>query len=61
MFTVMGMEAFAERARHELQATGATVRQHHDDTHDELTPRRRTSPGSPGTAARTRRLAHSST
>jgi DNA-binding CsgD family transcriptional regulator len=38
MLAVIGMEAFAERARHELLATGETVRQHQDDTHDELTP-----------------------
>jgi DNA-binding CsgD family transcriptional regulator len=38
MLGAMGMEAFAERARHELLATGETVRQHQDDTHDELTP-----------------------
>ena len=34
----MGMEAFAERARHELLATGETVRKRRDDTRGELTP-----------------------
>jgi DNA-binding CsgD family transcriptional regulator len=34
----MGAEAFAERARHELLATGETVRKRRDDTRDELTP-----------------------
>lgn len=38
MLTMIGMEAFAARARHELLATGETVRQRHGDTHDELTP-----------------------
>ena len=34
----MGMEAFAERARHELLATGETVRKRTVGTLDELTP-----------------------
>jgi DNA-binding CsgD family transcriptional regulator/tetratricopeptide (TPR) repeat protein len=34
----MGMEAFAERARVELLATGEKVRKRTDDTRDELTP-----------------------
>ena len=34
----MGAEAFAERARHELQATGEKVRRRQVDTHTELTP-----------------------
>ena len=34
----VGMEAFAERARHELLATGETVRKRRDDTRGELTP-----------------------
>ena len=38
MFAAMGMEAFAERARRELLATGETVRKRRDDTRDELTP-----------------------
>jgi len=38
MFGVMGADGFAERARHELLATGATVRKRQDDTRDELTP-----------------------
>jgi ATP/maltotriose-dependent transcriptional regulator MalT len=33
-----GMEAFADRARHELQATGETVRKRTVDTLDDLTP-----------------------
>jgi hypothetical protein len=36
----MGADAFAERARHELLATGAKVRKRADDTRDELTPQR---------------------
>jgi DNA-binding CsgD family transcriptional regulator len=32
------MEAFAERARHELLATGETVRKRSVDTQDQLTP-----------------------
>jgi DNA-binding CsgD family transcriptional regulator len=38
MFTSIGADAFAERARHELLATGETVRKRRDDTRDELTP-----------------------
>jgi DNA-binding CsgD family transcriptional regulator len=38
MFAAMGAEGFAERARHELLATGETVRKRTDDTRDELTP-----------------------
>jgi DNA-binding CsgD family transcriptional regulator len=38
MFTDMGMEAFAERARRELLATGETVRKRRPETRDELTP-----------------------
>src|SRR5262249_48632204 len=34
----MGMDAFAERARHELLATGETVRKRTVDTLDDLTP-----------------------
>jgi DNA-binding CsgD family transcriptional regulator len=37
MFTGMGMEAFAERARRELMATGETVRKRRAETRDELT------------------------
>jgi DNA-binding CsgD family transcriptional regulator len=37
-FADMGMEAFAERARRELQATGATTRKRQAATRDELTP-----------------------
>src|SRR3954451_13619487 len=38
MFGAMGAEGFAEHARHELLATGETVRKRTDDTRDELTP-----------------------
>ena len=38
MFTNMGMEAFAERGRRELLATGETVRKRRAETRDELTP-----------------------
>jgi ATP/maltotriose-dependent transcriptional regulator MalT len=37
-FVAMGADAFAERARHELLATGAKVRKRLDETRDELTP-----------------------
>jgi DNA-binding CsgD family transcriptional regulator/tetratricopeptide (TPR) repeat protein len=37
----MGMEAFAERARRELVATGETVRRRSAETRDELTPQER--------------------
>jgi DNA-binding CsgD family transcriptional regulator len=36
-FASMGMAAFADRARHELHATGETVRARRTDTRDELT------------------------
>jgi DNA-binding CsgD family transcriptional regulator len=36
--SAMGAEGFAERARHELLATGEKVRKRRDDTRDELTP-----------------------
>jgi DNA-binding CsgD family transcriptional regulator len=38
MFDAMGMEAFAERARHELLATGQKVRKRNDEMRDQLTP-----------------------
>ena len=38
MFTEFGMEAFAERARVELQATGEHARRRSDETRDDLTP-----------------------
>ena len=38
MFTGFGMEAFAERARLELQATGERARKRTVDTRDQLTP-----------------------
>ena len=34
----MGADGFAERARHELLATGEKVRRRSDETRDELTP-----------------------
>jgi DNA-binding CsgD family transcriptional regulator len=37
-FLSIGADAFAERARHELLATGEKVRTRRDDTRDELTP-----------------------
>ena len=37
-FSSMGAEAFAERARRELLATGETVRRRSVETLDELTP-----------------------
>ena len=37
MLAAMGMEAFAERARHELLAAGGTVRQRTVDAVDQLT------------------------
>jgi DNA-binding CsgD family transcriptional regulator len=40
-FTSIGMEAFAERARRELLATGETVRKRTLETRDELTPQER--------------------
>jgi DNA-binding NarL/FixJ family response regulator len=38
MFAAIGMEAFAERTRRELVATGETVRKRSAETRDELTP-----------------------
>ena len=38
MFAAIGMEAFAERARRELLATGETVRKRTADPRDQLTP-----------------------
>ena len=38
MFVAIGMEAFAERTRRELVATGETVRKRSAETRDELTP-----------------------
>ncbi len=38
LFSEIGMLAFAERARHELQATGETVRKRRDETRNDLTP-----------------------
>ena len=41
MFTAIGMEAFAERARNELQATGEKVRKRTVETRDDLTAQER--------------------
>ena len=41
MFTAIGMEAFAERARKELQATGEKPRKRTVETRDDLTPQER--------------------
>jgi DNA-binding CsgD family transcriptional regulator len=41
LFTVMGMEAFAERTRSELLATGERARRRIAQTRDELTPQER--------------------
>src|SRR4051812_35461145 len=38
IFGAIGAHGFAERARHELLATGETVRKRTDDTRDDLTP-----------------------
>jgi DNA-binding CsgD family transcriptional regulator len=38
MFVAIGMDAFAERTRRELVATGEKVRKHSPETRDELTP-----------------------
>ena len=41
MLTAIGMEAFAERARRELAATGGTVRKRTDEARDDLTAQER--------------------
>jgi ATP/maltotriose-dependent transcriptional regulator MalT len=41
MLAAIGMEAFAERARRELQATGEKVRKRTAETRDDLTPQER--------------------
>jgi ATP/maltotriose-dependent transcriptional regulator MalT len=38
MFSAMGMDGFADRARHELLATGERVRKRSVETRDQLTP-----------------------
>ena len=45
MLAAIGMEAFAERARKELQATGETVRKRTAETRDDLTGQERQIPG----------------
>ena len=52
-FDGIGAEAFADRARRELLATGETVRRRIDETRDVLTPRKLRSPGSHGTVSPT--------
>jgi hypothetical protein len=49
-FVSMGADAFAERARHELLATGEKVRSRRDDTRDELTPHHQAGDQLPETA-----------
>jgi ATP/maltotriose-dependent transcriptional regulator MalT len=41
LFTSIGMEAFAQRTRSELHATGESVRPHTVETRDDLTPQER--------------------
>src|ERR1700689_1719258 len=41
LFTAIGMEAFGERARRELLATGETVRKRTAETRDDLTDQER--------------------
>ena len=41
MLIAIGMDAFAERARHELQATGEKVRKRTVETRDDMTPQER--------------------
>ncbi|HSR86654.1 MAG TPA: LuxR C-terminal-related transcriptional regulator [Streptosporangiaceae bacterium] len=41
LFTAIGMDAFAERTRRELSATGEKVRKRSPDTRDQLTPQER--------------------
>ncbi len=38
MFAAIGMQAFAERARRELRATGETARRRAASAHEQLTP-----------------------
>ena len=58
LLAAIGMEAFAERARRELLATGETVRKRtRRDARRAHRRRRSRSPGSPATASRTRRSA----
>ena len=59
MFGAIGMEAFAERARRELNATGQKVRKRSPETSHELTPKRSRSLASHAMASRTRRSARS--
>ena len=59
MLAKMGAAGSAERARHELLATGEKVRKRRDDTRDELTPQEEHSRDSPETGAPTQRSAPS--
>ena len=56
----MGADGFAERARHELLATGEKVRKRSDDTRDELTPQEEHIARLAREGGRTRRSAPSS-
>ncbi len=51
MFTVMGTDAFAERARRDLLATGHRARKRIDETRADFTPQEARSPASPATAS----------
>jgi hypothetical protein len=56
LFGSMGMDAFAERARNELHATGENVRKGVDETHDDLNAQERAkSRGSSAMGSPTRR------
>jgi hypothetical protein len=54
MLVAIGMEAFADRARNELQASGEKVRKRTVETRDDLTAHERQI--APGAVQRTRRL-----
>jgi hypothetical protein len=60
LIVTIGMEAFAERARHELIATGDRVRTQTAHARDDLTPRSGTSRDWLEKGCPTRRSAHSS-
>ena len=55
LFTEFGMEAFAERARVELEATGEHARKRTVETRDDLTPQEARSPASPPTVRPTKK------
>jgi hypothetical protein len=60
MFATIGMEAFAERARRELLATGDKVRKRSDETRGQLTPQEEQIARLAREASRIRRSARSS-